>query len=100
MATPAPSGRLKLPMILNYGIAVLAAAITIGAEVAFNRLWGINPTVSLFLCAIMLVAWIGGSGPALLATVLTVLAFDYFLLNPVYSFALEVTEIPRFVLFA
>jgi PAS domain S-box-containing protein len=99
MPTPTASGRSKLPMILNYGIAVLAAAATIAANTAFNRLMGINPTVSLFLCAIMFVAWVGGTGPALLATALTVLAFDYILLDPFYSLAVEAKEIPRLVLF-
>jgi PAS domain S-box-containing protein len=100
MSTPAPSWRPKSPTILNYGIAVLAAVAAIVVEVAVNRLWGINPTVSLFLCVTMFVAWISGTGPALLATALTVLAFDYFLLEPIYSFAIEVKDIPRFVLFA
>jgi PAS domain S-box-containing protein len=100
MPTPAPSWRFKSPLILNYGIAVLATAAAVAVDVAFNRLLGINPTVSLFLCAILLVAWISGTGPALLATVLTVLAFDYFLLEPIYSFVLDTKEIPRLVLFA
>jgi PAS domain S-box-containing protein len=100
MPTPAPSWRSKSPVILNYGIAVLATTVAVVVDVAFNRLWGINPTVSLFLCAIMFVAWVSGTGPALLATVLTILAFDYFLLEPIYSFVLDTREIPRLVLFA
>jgi PAS domain S-box-containing protein len=100
MPTPAPSWRFKSPLILNYGIAVLATAAAVVVDVAFKRLLGINPTVSLFLCAILLVAWISGTGPALLATALTILAFDYFLLEPIYSFVLDTKEIPRLVLFA
>ena len=100
MPTPAPSWRSKSPVILNYGIAVLATAAAVVVDVAFNRLWGINPTVSLFLSAIMFVAWISGTGPALLATALTILAFDYFLLEPIYSFVIDTREVPRLVLFA
>jgi hypothetical protein len=87
-------------VILNYGIAILATTAAIATEVAFHQLWGINPTVSLLLCTIMFVAWVSGTGPALLATALNVLALDYFLLQPFYSFALDTREIPRFVLFA
>jgi PAS domain S-box-containing protein len=100
MPTPASSGRPQSKVILNYGIAVLATTAAIATEVAFHQLWGINPTVSLLLCVIMFVAWVSGTGPALLATVLNVLALDYFLLQPFYSFALDTKEIPRFVLFA
>jgi PAS domain S-box-containing protein len=100
MPTPAPSGRPQSQVILNYGIAVLAAMATIAVEIAFNRFWGINPSVSLLLCAIMFVAWISGTGPALLTTALMVLAFDYLLLEPIYSFALDAKEVPRFALFA
>jgi PAS domain S-box-containing protein len=100
MPTPALSVRPKSSAILNYGIAVLAVAAAVVVDVAFNRLWGFNPSVSLFLFAIMFVAWVGGTGPALLATALIILAFDYFLLEPLYSFALETKEIPRLVIFA
>jgi len=100
MPTPAPSGRPQSQVILNYGIAVLAAMATIAVEIAFNRFWGINPSVSLLLCAIMFVAWISGTGPALLTTALMVLAFDYLLLEPIYSLALDAKEVPRFALFA
>jgi PAS domain S-box-containing protein len=47
----------------------------------------------------MFVAWIGGTGPGLLALVLTVVAFDYFFLSPVHSFSLPFGDLPRLVLF-
>src|SRR6185295_2122967 len=53
----------------------------------------------LFLCAIMFVAWIGGTGPGLLSIALTVVAFDYFFLSPVHSFSLSFEDLPRLVLF-
>jgi len=93
------SSRLRRPVILDYGIACATPALAFALDVMFNRLWGIDPSASLFLCGIMLVAWTSGPGPALLATALTVLAFDYLLMQPVYSFALEFKELPRLVLF-
>jgi hypothetical protein len=32
----------------------------------------------LFLCMILLAAWLGGAGPGLLATALSILALDYY----------------------
>jgi PAS domain S-box-containing protein len=48
----------------------------------------------------MFVAWTSGTGPAIFATALTTLSFDYFFLPPLYSFTIEVQDIPRLVLFA
>jgi PAS domain S-box-containing protein len=99
MLASTPSSRHKRPVILHYGIACATPALAVVLNVALNGLWGVNPSTSLFLCGIMMVAWISGPGPAMLATALTVVAFDYFLMEPVYSFALEFKELPRLVLF-
>jgi PAS domain S-box-containing protein len=99
MSTSALSSRVKWSVILDYGIACVTPALALALDASFSRLWGIDPPASVFLCGIMIVAWVSGPGPALLATVLTVLAFDYFLMQPVYSFALEFKEFTRLVLF-
>src|SRR5258707_3404438 len=84
---------------MDYGIACVTPALIVVLEVLFSRLWGIDPPASVFfLCGIMIVAWVSGPGPALLATALTVLAFDYFLIQPIYSLTLEFKEFPRLVL--
>src|SRR5260221_7217615 len=100
MSTPALSWRLTPPWLPGYAIAVLSVAAAVVADIAFNRSLGTDPTVSLFLCAIMFVAWAGGTGPSLLATALAILAFDYFFLHPAYSFALHLKETPRLALFS
>jgi PAS domain S-box-containing protein len=56
--------------------------------------------VSLFLCAVIFSAWFGGVRPGLLAMALSVLAFDYYFLPPTYSLAVEITQLPRLLLFA
>jgi PAS domain S-box-containing protein len=99
MLTSILSSRLKSPVILDYGIACVTPALAAVLDVTLNRLWGIDPSALLFLCGIMIVAWISGPRPALLATGLTLLAFDYFLMQPIYSFALEFREFPQLALF-
>jgi PAS domain S-box-containing protein len=98
MSTSALLWRLKSPVIPNYAIAVLSVAAAVVVNIVFDRLSGVDPSVSLFLCAIMFVAWANGTGPALLATSLTILAFDYFFLHPVHSFTLQFRDIPQLAL--
>jgi C4-dicarboxylate-specific signal transduction histidine kinase len=89
----------KPPLIWGYGIAVLSVT----AALVISRSPGLHleyAPVSLFLCAVMLSAWFGGFGAGLLATTLSSLAFYYYFLRPMYSFAAKPEEIPRFVVFA
>jgi C4-dicarboxylate-specific signal transduction histidine kinase len=50
--------------------------------------------VSLFLCAVMVTAWLGGAGPGLVAIALSSLAFLYYFL-PSHSLVPEPGDIPR-----
>lgn len=100
MPTPALSWRFTPPWVPNYAIAILSVVVAVVANVAFDRLFAAEPSASLFLCAIMLVVWVGGTGPALLAATLAVLAYAYFLLQPEPSLALPLRNVPRLVLLA
>src|SRR5208282_1386955 len=89
----------KPPVTWSYGIAVLS----VGIALIISRWPGLHletAPASLFICAVMISAWLGGVGPGLLATVLSCLAFNYYFLEPMYSFAVKSKEIPRFVMFA
>ena len=78
----------KPPAIWRYGIAVLSviAALEISR---WPALYLRDAPVSLFLCAVLLSAWMGGLGPTLLATALSAFAFDHYYQPP----------IPRLVIF-
>jgi len=84
--------------MLCHAVAVLSvtAALLIARRLEINLH---TAPVSLFLCAIMLSAWFGGIGPGLLAAALSVLAFAYYFVPPIYSLAMEVQQIPRFFIF-
>src|SRR4051794_24907366 len=99
MSTSARSLRFW-PPALTYIVAILSTALVIGVNIVIREWWGVDPSLALFLCAVVFAAWVGGPGPALLATALTIVAFDYFFLPPIYSFALASKEIARLVLFA
>ncbi len=84
----------------DFAVAVLAVVATGTGAVAFHRLSGIPPSASLFPCAVMLVAWSRGIAPAVLATALAIIIFDYFFLEPRYTLVVETRDLPQLVFFA
>lgn len=98
-------GVLKLPWenyardAVWYGIAVTLVVLALAVVLLIDARIGSSPTVSLFFCVIIFCSWYGGRGPGLLATVLSIVAFDYYFLSPVRSFQLNVNEIPRLAIF-
>lgn len=76
--------------------AMQMADMNTGAgAVGFHRLSGIAPSASLFSCAVMLVAWSRGIAPAVLATLLAIMMFDYFFLEPRYTLAVQTHDLPQ-----
>jgi len=104
MNSPPESGsgflrRLKRTVIVNYGVPVLSVVATVLVAHWLDLYLKAAP-VSLFICAVMFSAWFGGFGPGLVATVLSILAFQYYFVPPIYSIAVERNEIPRAIVFA
>jgi K+-sensing histidine kinase KdpD len=88
----------KPPAIFAYAVAILSVT----AVVIISRWPALHlqeHPAALFLCAVMISAWLGGAGPGLLATLLSCVAFNYYFLEPLDSFAIKYQEIPRFVIF-
>jgi PAS domain S-box-containing protein len=91
---------VTLPKKQRYGVAVLAV---VSATVLM--LW-LNPWVTMakspflmFFSAVMVSAWYGGMGSGLLATFLSALISCYLFVNPIFSFALDLSESVRMSLF-
>jgi PAS domain S-box-containing protein len=99
MTTAAPLRSLKWPIILNYAIAVVSAAISVAVAFAVYPSWGADPALLLFLSVIMFVALAAGPGPAALTSALTFVSLQYPLLSPGYPFVLQSGEILRLGLF-
>src|SRR5437879_3464276 len=97
----------KPPAIVGYATAVLSVSGAIIAAELITRLFHAEPIVSSMLCAVIFAAWFGGFGPALLAIALALLAFHYYLVPPINSFAWKqdlfagnISEVPRLILFS
>jgi PAS domain S-box-containing protein len=84
---------------LSYFIAIAAILIAFLLMRWMERYFTPTPA-TLFLCAILLSALLGGLGPALLTVILSILIFDYFYIEPHYSFAVAIKEIPRIIIFS
>jgi PAS domain S-box-containing protein len=92
--------------IYSFAVATLSVALAIIAAELVTRLLQAEAIASLMLCAVIFTAWFAGFVPALLAITLALLAFHYYLVSPINSFAwehslfvLHVTEVPRLILF-
>ncbi len=66
----------------RYAVAVLATAAATLVKFLFPDLIGRDAPVAVYLGAVMLAAWFGGTGPGLLATALSVLAGAYWFAAP------------------
>jgi PAS domain S-box-containing protein len=73
-----------MPTILPYGIAVLSVAIANG--LAFFVLRHFEAILTPFLFAVAATVWYAGTGPGVLAIVLSVLSLNHFFLRPGFSF--------------
>src|SRR5258708_20643841 len=79
--------------MLGYGVAFLSVAATVLVSHLHFHLQA--APASLFLCAIMFTAWVGGLRAGILAMVLSLLSFKYYFLVPIHSMVLDSGEIPR-----
>jgi K+-sensing histidine kinase KdpD len=85
MAHRDPSSPTPMPTILRDGIAVLSVAIAIG--LGFFLLQHFEAKFTPFLFAVAATIWYAGTGPGVLAIVLSVLSLNYFFLRPFFSSA-------------
>jgi signal transduction histidine kinase len=77
--------------VLRFGLAVLSVSVALGGALLIKRLQLHN--ITLFLFAIAVAAWYGGTWAAVLALLLSCISFAYFFVEPSHS-------VPYFILFA
>lgn len=88
-----------LSAIQRYGLAFFAVSIALGGGLVADRFSLSAVGFPLFLFAIALTAWYAGAGPGILALVLSSLAFDYYLTEPVHTFYITRSEFPYYIVF-
>ena len=88
----------KSRVIRSYAIAVLSV-VTALIIAKWPPLELRSAPVSLFTFAVILSAWFGGTGPGLLATALSTVAFYYYFLPSKHPFVAKPEDIPRLLIF-
>jgi PAS domain S-box-containing protein len=85
-------------IVLRYGLAVLSVAAALIIKELLRTYFDPTPN-SLFFCAVVLSSWLGGLGPGLLASSLSVGLIDYHFTSPYYTLELSAEDLPRMVVF-
>jgi PAS domain S-box-containing protein len=88
--------RWLAPMGWRYGLSVLTVAIATAVHVSLESYVFRTP---FFFAAVLLSSWFGGTGPGLLAVVLSALSINFFFLEPRLSFSFGLQDIPHLVTF-
>src|SRR5205809_6312729 len=84
------------PAVWRYGLAVLSVAISTAVTFPLQD-FGVR--TSLFFPAVLLSTWFGGTGPGLLAVLLSTLSINFFFTAPFLAFQFSVRDIPTTVAF-
>jgi PAS domain S-box-containing protein len=88
--------RRLAPPVWRYGLSILSVAISTAATTPLES-FGVR--TSLFFPAILLSTWFGGTGPGLLAVLLSILSINFFFTEPFFAFEFSVRDIPTTIAF-
>jgi signal transduction histidine kinase len=84
---------------LRYGLSVACVGVALALGLAAQSM-GIKAVESPFFeLAIAAATWLAGIGPAVVAVVLSCIAFTYYFTPPIYSFAVTQEDLPSFIAF-
>src|SRR5262249_19371139 len=86
-------------VILRYSLAVVSVAIALGLALLAQLQAVHTLEFPFFLMAITATVWYAGTGPGVLAVVLSGMSFDYFFTQPLYTLYIEPSDRPYFVVF-
>jgi signal transduction histidine kinase len=85
--------------ILRYGFSVVSVAIAVGLAFALQYYQLRDVELPVLTVAIALTTWYAGAGPSVVAVLLSTACFDYFFVEPIYSFEIFPRELPYFLIF-
>lgn len=94
----------RLPTLVSathrYELAVVSVSIALGLALLLQRLHFREVEVPLFLFAIAVTAWYGGTRPAVLALLLSCISFDFYFVEPLHTLYISRPALPYFIAFA
>ena len=81
-----------------YSLSILFVAIAFFLNRTLHSIT-VAPPFATFLWAVILSAWFAGTGPAILAMLVSTILVDYYLLHPVYQLSVGPSDLLRIALF-
>jgi PAS domain S-box-containing protein len=88
--------RRVTPAVWRYGLSVLSVALATGLTLLLRDYTFRTP---LFFPAILLSMWFGGTGPGLLAVLLSTLSVNFFILEPRFAFGFTFRDFVHLAVF-
>lgn len=92
------SRRVREPLP-GYGLAVASVAVALGLALTLQHYEFRDVEMPVLAMAIAVTTWYAGIGPSVLAIALATLCFNYFFVEPVYTFEVSVRDAPFFLVF-
>jgi len=85
--------------VLRYGFSVVSVAIAVGVALTLRYYQFREAELPVLTVAIALTTWYAGTGPSVVAVLLSTACFAYFFAEPIYSFEISPSDLPYFVIF-
>src|SRR5215813_12514352 len=90
----------KIPLVMQrYGLDVSSVAAALGISLVLYNQKFEGVEFPIFLVAVALTVWYAGVGPGILALILASLAFNYYFTEPRYTFYVNRSDFPYYVVF-
>jgi signal transduction histidine kinase len=90
--------RLRSP-ILRYAFSVASVVVAVALALTLQYYQFREVELPLLTLAIALTTWYAGNGPSVVAVLLSMAAFSFFFVEPIYSFYIYSTELPYLFVF-
>ncbi len=82
----------------RYGVAAVYVAMALAPGLLLQQHGFRGVELPLFLFAIALASWNGGTGPAVLSMLLSIFCFVFFFAPPLHSFRFTITDLPALLI--
>jgi K+-sensing histidine kinase KdpD len=90
--------RIRSPL-LRYALSVTGCAFATGIALILQSYGFRGVYVGLLCLPVAIATWYGGIGPSVLAVLLCTMSFNYFFLEPLYTFYVTAADLPYFLTF-
>src|SRR6516162_10246690 len=84
---------------IRYGFSIVCVAVALAVALGFQYYGLREVELPVFELGIVVATWYAGTGPSVLAVVLSAACYNYFFSQPLYSFEVSNEDLPSFLIF-